>query len=138
MSVQRNSCGRLLVCVALATVMAIGSQAQQAPGVTPTTVRIGSCSATSGPASFLGIQTQLGALAYFHMVNDAGGVHGRTIELKSRDDGYDPEQTSTCFNWLLKDDVFAMGMFVGTPTAAKYIPMAEAAKVPVIGLFTGA
>jgi ABC-type branched-subunit amino acid transport system substrate-binding protein len=93
----------------------------------------------SGPASFLGIQTQLGALAYFHLINDFGGVHGRTIELKSRDDGYNPDQTSACFKALLnQDNVFAMGMFVGTPTAAKYVPMAEAAKIPVVGLFTGA
>src|SRR5215469_15513240 len=112
--------------------------AQSAPGLTSTSIRIGSCSAVTGPASFLGIQTQVGALAYFHMVNDAGGVYGRTIELKSRDDGYDPEMAAGCFNSLIKDDVFAMGFFVGTPTAAKYIPMAENAKIPVVGLFTGA
>ena len=64
--------------------------AESVPGVTSTSIRIGSCSALNGPASFLGIQTQLGALAYFHTANDAGGVYGRTIELKSRDDGYDP------------------------------------------------
>jgi ABC-type branched-subunit amino acid transport system substrate-binding protein len=39
---------------------------------------------------------------------------------------------------LIKDDVFAMGFFVGTPTAAKYVPMADAQKIPVVGLFTGA
>ena len=33
---------------------------------------------------------------------------------------------------------FAAGFFVGTPTAAKYVPLAEAGKVPVVGLFTGA
>jgi branched-chain amino acid transport system substrate-binding protein len=108
------------------------------PGVTSNSIRIGSCSALSGPASFLGIQTQVGALAYFHLVNATGGVYGRTIELKSRDDAYDPEQASTCFNSLMKDDVFAMGFFVGTPTAAKYIPMADGARIPVVGLFTGA
>ena len=108
------------------------------PGVTSNSIHIGSCSALSGPASFLGIQTQVGALAYFHQVNSTGGIYGRTIELKSHDDGYDPEQTITCFNSLIKDDVFAMGFFVGTPTAAKYIPMAEGAKVPMVGLFTGA
>ena len=31
-----------------------------------------------------------------------------------------------------------MGFFVGTPTAAKYVPMADAEKIPVVGLFTGA
>jgi ABC-type branched-subunit amino acid transport system substrate-binding protein len=34
--------------------------------------------------------------------------------------------------------VFAAGFFVGTPTAAKYVPLAEADKLPVVGLFTGA
>lgn len=134
--IRKMSSGILLGLFAAA--LAVCSAGQQTPGVTSTAVRIGSCSALSGPASFLGIQTQLGALAYFHLVNDAGGVNGRTIELKSKDDGYDPENTSTCFQSLLKENVFAMGFFVGTPTAAKYVPMAEAARVPVVGLFTGA
>jgi branched-chain amino acid transport system substrate-binding protein len=108
------------------------------PGVTSTSIQLGSCSALSGPASFLGMQTQIGALAYLHMVNEQGGVYGREIDVSSFDDGYNPEQTSACFNRLLKQDVFAMGFFVGTPTAAKYVPLAEAAKIPVVGLFTGA
>jgi branched-chain amino acid transport system substrate-binding protein len=114
------------------------SAGQSVPGVTDSTIRIGSCSALSGPASFLGIQMQMGALAYFHRINDAGGIYGRKLELKSRDDAYDPEQATNCFNRLVQDDVFAMGFFVGTPTAAKYVPLAQAAKVPVLGLFTGA
>src|SRR5215831_6087038 len=103
--------------------------AESAPGVTSTSIRIGSCSALTGPTSFLGIQTQLGALAYFHLVNDAGGVNGRKIEIVSHDDGYDPENAPACFKSLLKEDVFAMGFFVGTPTAVKYIPLAESAKI---------
>lgn len=138
MSVLRKRSEQLLLCLISTVVLTVASQAQNVAGITDTTIRIGSCSALSGPTSFLGIQTQLGALAYFHLVNDRGGVNGRTIELKSRDDGYDPEKTSMCFDQLLNDNVFAMGFFVGTPTAAKYIPMAEAAKVPVVGLFTGA
>jgi hypothetical protein len=31
-----------------------------------------------------------------------------------------------------------MSFFVGTPTAAKYIPLAESEKIPGVGLFTGA
>jgi branched-chain amino acid transport system substrate-binding protein len=138
MSVLRGWSSMLLFCLMLVPALITGAPTEQVPGVTPNKVRIGSCSALSGPASFLGIQTQMGALAYFHLVNDAGGINGRTIELKSRDDGYDPENASACFESLTKDDVFAMGFFVGTPTAAKYIPLAEAAKVPVVGLFTGA
>jgi hypothetical protein len=34
--------------------------------------------------------------------------------------------------------VFALGFFVGTPTAVKYAPHAESSEVPLVGLFTGA
>ena len=129
----------ILLAAILATGMRGNSQAQQnVPGVSASKIRIGSCSALSGPASFLGIQTQVGALAYLHGVNDAGGVYGRTIELKSRDDGYDPEQAGGCFNRLIGDDIFALAFFVGAPPAAKYVPLTEAARIPLIGLFTGA
>src|SRR6202007_3399273 len=51
---------------------------------------------------------------------------------------YAPAKTQTCFNHLMTDNVFAMGFFVGTPTAVKYVPLAESNKIPLIGLFTGA
>jgi ABC-type branched-subunit amino acid transport system substrate-binding protein len=107
--------------------------------VTDTEIVIGSCAALEGPASFLGTQTVLGARAYLNAVNDQGGVHGRKIQLLSRNDGYEPVKAIACVNQLIQQDkVFAMGFFVGTPTGAKVVPMAEAHKVPAIGFFTGA
>jgi branched-chain amino acid transport system substrate-binding protein len=72
------------------------------------------------------------------MINDAGGVDGRKLKLLAYDDSYDPAKTEACFNRLLEQKVFALGFFVGTPTAVKYLPMAESNKIPVVGLFTGA
>jgi branched-chain amino acid transport system substrate-binding protein len=127
------------VFAALILLLGVSLQAQEStPGITKDSIRIGSCSALSGPASFLGMQTQIGALAYFHTVNDRDGIHGRKINVVSFDDGYDPDKTTGCFDRLEKEGVFAMGFFVGTPTAVKYVPMAEKAKIPVVGLFTGA
>ena len=34
--------------------------------------------------------------------------------------------------------VFAFGFFVGTPTAVKYVPLAEKHQILLVGLFTGA
>ena len=110
----------------------------QTPGVTENRIRIGSCSALEGPARGLGLGTVEGATAYLHLVNEKGGIYGRKVELQAFDDSYDPEKTQACFNRLMKEDVFAAGFFVGTPTAAKYVPMAEEHKLPVVGLFTGA
>jgi branched-chain amino acid transport system substrate-binding protein len=108
------------------------------PGVTDKEVVIGSCSALEGPSKSLGTQTVAGAKAYFSLVNDEGGVHDRKLRLISYDDSYDPDKTRPCFDKLLADRVFALGFFVGTPTAVKYLPLAEENKIPLVGLFTGA
>jgi ABC-type branched-subunit amino acid transport system substrate-binding protein len=114
------------------------AQAQNTTGVTDNEILIGSCSALEGPSHFLGTETVAGAKAYFALTNDAGGVDGRKLKLISYDDSYDPAKTEACFNRLMEQKVFALGFFVGTPTAVKYIPMAEGNKIPLVGLFTGA
>jgi len=117
---------------------ALSGRAQNPPGVTDNKIVIGSCSALEGPSHFLGVETVAGANAYFSLTNDEGGVNGRKLKLVAYDDSYDPAKTQVCFDRLLSDKVFAMGFFVGTPTAVKYVPLAESNKIPLIGLFTGA
>lgn len=112
--------------------------AQNAPGVTENEILIGSCSALEGPSRFLGIETVTGAKAYFDLINEEGGVNGRKLKLISADDSYDPAKTQACFEHLTSEKVFALGFFVGTPTAVKYVTMVESEKIPLIGLFTGA
>src|ERR1700686_4854923 len=116
----------------------VPDHAQSVPGVTDKEILIGSCSALEGPSRALGTETVAGAKAYFNLVNDEGGVNGRNLKLLSYDDSYDPAKTQACFDCLLDEKVFALGFFVGTPTAVKYVPMAEGAKIPLVGLFTGA
>lgn len=124
-------CGCLLAACSTAL-------AQGTPGVTEKEILIGSCSALEGPSQFLGTETVNGAKAYFNMINDAGGVDGRKLKLLAYDDSYDPAKAEACFNKLMDQKVFALGFFVGTPTAVKYVPMAETTKIPLVGLFTGA
>src|SRR6202158_4460183 len=114
------------------------ARCQGTPGFTEKEIVIGSCSALEGPSHFLGTETVTGAKACFAMSNDAGGVDGRKLKLVSYDDSYDPAKTQACFDRLMEQNVFALGFFVGTPTAVKYVPMAESNKIPLVGLFTGA
>jgi ABC-type branched-subunit amino acid transport system substrate-binding protein len=111
---------------------------QSAPGITDKEILVGSCAALDGPSSFLGRETVAGAEAYFNSVNEEGGVNGRKLKLVSYDDSYDPAKAQACWDKLVAQKVFAMGFFVGTPTAVKYVPLAESNKTPLIGLFTGA
>ena len=130
---------RLVLAVAALVWTCCGSlEAQGVPGVSSKEILIGSCSALEGPSRALGTGQIKGAQAYFSLINQQGGVAGRKLRLLAYDDSYDPTQTETCFKRLASQNVFAMGFFVGTPTALKYLPMAEEAKIPVVGLFTGA
>jgi branched-chain amino acid transport system substrate-binding protein len=136
MTYWKYSLGLSVIVVCL--LAAFPAPGQTAPGLSEREILIGSCSALEGPSHFLGTETVTGAKAYFEMTNDAGGVDGRKLKLLSYDDSYDPTKTEACFNRLMDQKVFALGFFVGTPTAVKYLPMAESNKVPLVGLFTGA
>src|SRR5215813_10246417 len=129
---------RIGVLALISCALATPSTVAETPGVSGTSILIGSCSALDGPAHFLGRQTVLGASAYLHMINDDGGVFGRKVQLLAFDDGYDPDKAPACFKRMTKEGVFALGFFVGTPTAKVYVPLAQEEKIPVVGLFTGA
>ena len=82
---------------------------------------------------------RLGIRAAFHEANQAGGVHGRQLELKSLDDAYEPEAAiANTIQLIETDKVFALIGAVGTPTSRSATPVAKEAGVPYIGPFTGA
>jgi branched-chain amino acid transport system substrate-binding protein len=108
------------------------------PGVTATTIVIGQSAAFSGPASELGLEMRAGALAYFQAVNAAGGINGRKIELRSLDDGYEPDRAAANTRKLIDEGVFLLFGYVGTPTSNAAKPIFTAARVPFVGPFTGA
>jgi len=108
-------------------------------GVSSTRIMFGQAAALSGPSSALGQGMRQGILAAFAEINAKGGIHGRKLELISRDDGYDPDRSILQTGKLLEEDgVFALIGAVGTPTTTVTVPIAKAKNVPFIGPFTGA
>jgi branched-chain amino acid transport system substrate-binding protein len=126
--------------IAFALVISLcGGAALAEDGVTDNKIVFGQVAALTGPAQDLGQGMRQGILAAFAEANRGGGVSGRTLELKSRDDGYEPEKTVEATKAILDEDkVFALVGAVGTPTSKASQPIATAAKVPFIGPFTGA
>ena len=61
-----------------------------APGVSPTTIKIGFITSFTGAASSTFATASTGAKAYFDAVNKAGGVDGRQIQLVTADDTSTP------------------------------------------------
>ena len=108
-------------------------------GVDPDRILFGQAAVLAGPSSALGQGMRQGIVAAFAEVNARGGVHGRKLELISRDDGYDPDRSAAQTTKLIEEDkVFALIGAVGTPTTAATLPIARANNVPFIGPFTGA
>lgn len=113
--------------------------ANNTAGVNDDELLIGSSCALTGQAAFLGTQTLHGALAFIGHTNETGGVHGRRIRLIALDDAYDPAQCVVNTQHLIGENrVFALTCYVGTPTAARIIPLVQEARIPLVGLFTGA
>jgi len=108
-------------------------------GVSKDKILFGQVAVFDGPAKGLGQGMREGILAAFEEANRAGGISGRKLELKSVDDGYEPEKTIEATKKIISEDkVFALVGPVGTPTSKAGQPIATAAKVPFIGPFTGA
>ncbi len=100
---------------------------------------LGMSTALTGPASYLGLNMQIGIDAAFHEINISGGVQGRELCLISMDDGYEPFRTGPNIKELLVEhQVLALIGNVGTPTAVVTIPLANKYKTLFFGAFTGA
>ena len=128
-----------LFASALALAVAVSAGAQADPGVSDDAILFGQSAALDGPASALGIGMREGLLAAFEEANRNGGVNGRRLQLKSYDDGYEPERAIAHTIKLIEEDrVFALIGEVGTPTSKAVQPIATEKAVPFIGPFTGA
>jgi branched-chain amino acid transport system substrate-binding protein len=99
---------------------------------------LGQSAPFSGPSQDLGEQFKAGAMLAFDAINQRGGVHGRHIELRSLDDGDDPERCATNTKRLIDDGAQALFGYVGTRTTLAAVPVLTAAKVPLVAPLTGA
>lgn len=127
--------GLTIALLAAATLSAKGDEV----GVGEDAILFGQAAALEGPSSALGQRMRQGIVTAFTEINAKGGVHGRKLQLISRDDGYDPDRSVTQTLRLIEDDkVFALIGAVGTPTAIATIPITSTRNIPFIGPFTGA
>ena len=110
-----------------------------AQGVSSDKIVLGQAAVFSGPAAQLGIQMRNGIQSYFALVNEKGGVNGRKLELVTEDDKYEAKEAPGASKKLIEEHkVFALLGYVGTPTGTEHIKVTAPAKVPLVGMFTGA
>jgi branched-chain amino acid transport system substrate-binding protein len=117
-----------------------GASAQGgASGITATTITIGQSAPLSGSNQELGQDIRNGALAYFKKLNDAGGVHGRRIELTTLDDANQvPRAEANTKQLVEQTGVFALFGYASATLSRPALPIVHQHKVPFIHPFTGA
>jgi ABC-type branched-subunit amino acid transport system substrate-binding protein len=71
---------------------AAAAQKQYGPGVNDSQIKIGNIMPYCGRASAYATIGET-ETAFFRMINDEGGINGRTIDFISYDDGYSPPKT---------------------------------------------
>ena len=108
------------------------------PGITATTVTVGTHQPLTGPAAPGYSKISAATKAYFAYVNAKGGVNGRKINYKIMDDGYNPATTQTDVRQLvLQDKVFAILNGLGTPTHTGVLDFLKTNKVPDLFVASG-
>jgi ABC-type branched-subunit amino acid transport system substrate-binding protein len=109
-----------------------------APGVTPTTITIGSHQPLTGPAAPGYSEIAPASNAYFQYVNANGGIYGRKVVYKYLDDGYDPTKTASIVRQLvLQDNVYAIFNGLGTPTHLAAVSFLNSEKIPDVFVASG-
>lgn len=100
----------LLLSSLFAILLITACAGEQRTGVTDDKIVIGSWAPLEGPAALWGTIAR-GMDAYFQMINEEGGIHGRNIRFIYRNDGYEPARTNSVVRQMVQSDqVF---MFVG-------------------------
>ena len=113
-----------------------GSSLGKSPGDGP--LILGQSVPLTGPTAHLGRNYVQGAQLVFDQVNAAGGIGRRAIELRIQDDGYEADRCADNTRRFIREDVFALFGYVGTPTSLAAMPQALEARVPFVAPRTGA
>ena len=102
---------------------------------------IGQIAAFSGPLAPTGSHMRAGAQLYFDAVNAEGGIHGATLRLISKDDGYKSDETVRLARAMLKESQpLAFIGFVGTGNVEAMLEqkVLSEAGIPLIAVRSGA
>jgi ABC-type branched-subunit amino acid transport system substrate-binding protein len=130
--------GGLLIAAAFAAAGCGGGGGSSAPGITKTSVTIGSHQPLTGPAAPGYSEIAPASKAFFQYLNAQGGVNGRKINYVYKDDTYNPTKTVDVVKQLvLQTKVFAIFDGLGTPTHTKVVSFLNAEKAPDLFVASG-
>jgi ABC-type branched-subunit amino acid transport system substrate-binding protein len=123
----------------LALAALVGTAQGQTPGVTARSIVVGQSTPLTGSNAELGNDIRNGALAYLQKINDAGGIHGRRIELVTLDDdNKEPRAEANTRKLVEEQGVFALFGYPSATLSRPALPIIARYNVPFLAPFTGA
>ena len=101
-------------------------------------IKIGQTAGFTGAVAASVKETADGARLYLDAVNAAGGIGGRSVEILSMDDKFDPKLAADNARKLIDQGVLALFLTRGTPHNQAILPLLGEHKLPLIAPSTGA
>lgn len=100
-------------------------------GVTDKSVKLGFITVLTGPAGPIGRLLGQAAVIAAKEANDAGGVHGRMIDLILEDHAYKAKNAVAAIKKLQnRDKIFGIASCIGSGPGSAAVPLAQAGKLP--------
>ncbi|MCY1508823.1 Periplasmic binding protein [compost metagenome] len=104
------------------------------PGLASDRLGLGTLLPTSGPLAGLGRTVEAMLRGGLAQINDAGGIHGRRLELRVVDSGGDAASAEAALRQLLDDDqVFALVAPLAPALDGRFGALLEGSRVPLLG-----
>jgi branched-chain amino acid transport system substrate-binding protein len=120
---------KISVLLAAAAALLLASCAPEAPK----TIKIGTIQPLTGKIAVYGKTVSQAVTLAVEEANKAGGINGKTIELVTEDDAFNPDNTVAAFKKLAtKDKVLAVVGALTSNCTLAITNLAQAAKIPLI------
>ena len=120
-------------CLGAIVTLTLGGALAAEPGVTDSTVILGSVTPVSGPPSLLG-KAHMAALRVWEQdVNARGGINGRKVEIRQDDDGYVPQRAVQGVKRLVEvEGIFGLIGTSGSAMLQAMLPYINEQHLPTI------
>lgn len=122
-----------LTTLALGACQATGSAEDAAPGLTEDTITLGNLVDETGPFAATDGDMVTGLELYWDDKNAAGGVCGRTVEVRNYDHKYDP-QTAVSVYPQVQEETFAIQAATSSPVLQALAPRVTDDGIPTVQL----
>jgi branched-chain amino acid transport system substrate-binding protein len=121
-----------LVAGTMLITASLSAAAQEAPGVSKSTIKIGILGSLTGPAAIWGTGNLSGGVLAFEEANAAGGVNGRKLEWTIEDDETSAPKAIAAFKKLGdQDGVFAIFGPAASAISAAMVPAMRQSEIPM-------